>query len=316
MTDENGDLKTLAVKVVDDILFVGPSVTIQHVVDEIKRKYDLGTVVYGPGTFLFSGLTVTHNEDYTFTVHADEKIKDCEPYNLDRNRRKEIDEPANAVEIAAFRSIYGSIGWIGAAASPFCSFTSSYLQQRLPGVKVRDIITQVNMLRQIKRFGSVIQFKRPLDTKQYEISILIFADANRGSGQLGVISGLLIGEFKSGSIFHTINWISQKSKRPVRSVGVAETFAAGIAIDEGKLLKYTYERILGVSVGLFVVVDSNDLWETISTCRTPTDKSIRSDVCLIRYEFETKSLSRLIWIPGSSNLTDPLTKPNSPLRSE
>jgi len=136
MTDENGDLKTLAVKVVDDILFVGPSVTIQHVVDEIKRKYDLGTVVYGPGTFLFSGLTVTHNEDYTFTVHADEKIKDCEPYNLDRNRRKEIDEPANAVEIAAFRSIYGSIGWIGAAASPFCSFTSSYLQQRLPGVKV------------------------------------------------------------------------------------------------------------------------------------------------------------------------------------
>jgi len=315
MDDSDGKVKIMAVKVVDDILFAGPCDTIKKVVQEIKSKYELGTVVYGPGNFLFSGLTVTHNEDYTFTIHADEKINACEPYPLDRTRRKQIDENANPVELSAYRSINGIIGWIGAAASPFCSFASSYLQQRLPNVKVRDIITQINMLRQLKRLGSVIQYKRPTDSEKYEVSILIFADANRGkeSGQLGFVAGLLIGDFKSGSIFHTLSWISQKSKRPVRSVGVAETFAAGIAIDEGKLLKHTYERILGMQVGLYVAVDSNDLWETISTCRTPTDNAIRSDVCLIRYEFETKARDRLIWIPGQSNLTDPLTKPNSPL---
>jgi len=315
MVDEDGSLTAIAVKVVDDILFCGPTDVLKNVIGRISKTYDLGTIVYGPGTFQFSGLTIVQEEDSSITIHAEDKLDAVEAYSIDRNRRKQIDELVNSIELSAYRSVNGQIGWIGAAASPFCSFASSYLQQRLPDVKVRDLVTQINMLKLLKKFGSVIHFKRPTDKKEYSISILIFADANRGNtaGQLGFIAGLIIGDFKSGTIFHTLSWRSQKSKRPVRSVGVAETFAAGIAIDEGKLLKMAYQRILGLPIDLYVAVDSNDLWETISTCRTPTDKSIRSDVCLIRYEFETKALNRLIWIPGSSNLTDPLTKPNSPL---
>ena len=257
----------MTVKVVDNILFLVRSHLIQKFVNEVKENYDLGIVIYRPVLFLFSGLTVIQSDDYTFQVHADDKISASEPYQLDRNRRKKIDEPANAVEFSAFRSVNGVIGWIGATALPFCSFSSSYLQQCLPYVKVRDIITQVNVLRDIKRFGSVIQCKRNLDSKAYQLSILIFADANRGKEtvQLGFVAGLMIGDLESGSILCTISWISQKSKRPVRSVGVAQTSAACIAIDEGKLLNYTNERIFGITISLFVAVDSSDLWETIST---------------------------------------------------
>ena len=55
-----------------------------------------------------------------------------------------------------------------------------------------------------------------------------------------MIAGLLIGDFKAGSVFHTLNWFSHKSKRPVKSIGAAEILAAGEAIDEGKVLANSY----------------------------------------------------------------------------
>lgn len=40
---------------------------------------------------------------------------------------------------------------------------------------------------------------------------------------------------------------------------------------------------------------------------------MRGDVSVIRYEFETHKVNRVTWIPGKVNITDPLTKNNSPL---
>lgn len=45
----------------------------------------------------------------------------------------------------------------------------------------------------------------------------------------------------------------------------------------------------------------------------PEDKSIRGDLELLRYYYKTKELSKLVWIPVSTNLADPLTKPDNPL---
>lgn len=65
--------------------------------------------------------------------------------------------------------------------------------------------------------------------------------------------------------------------------------------------------MLGIQVDLNVEIDSKDLFSTFYTCINATDKSIRGDVSVIRYKFETKK------IPGSTNLTDPGTKRNSSL---
>ncbi len=70
---------------------------------------------------------------------------------------------------------------------------------------------------------------------------------------------------------------------------------------------------MNVQIYLLIVVDSKDLYNTLSTCRNATDKSIRPDVSLIRYEFETRKVNRMIWVPGKANLADPFTKPGSPL---
>ncbi len=68
----------------------------------------------------------------------------------------------------------------------------------------------------------------------------------------------------------------------MKSVGSAETLAAGASIDEGKLLVKAYERLLNVGINLLIAVDSKDLYDTLSSCRKATDRSIRSDVSVRR----------------------------------
>eukprot|EP00178_Gracilaria_changii_P001336 TRINITY_DN1187_c0_g1_i1.p1 TRINITY_DN1187_c0_g1~~TRINITY_DN1187_c0_g1_i1.p1 ORF type:complete len:639 (-),score=88.06 TRINITY_DN1187_c0_g1_i1:5196-7112(-) len=311
-----GSLCVLAVKVVDDVLFAGSRAHLETVIAGIQDKYTLGTIVYAPGTFQFYGLTVCQKEDYTISIHGDEKLSSYEPYPIDRTRRKQQDEPLNAIELSAFRSLNSSIGWLGIAASPFCATASSVLQQKGPHVKVKDLVTQFNVLRNLKRRGSLCHYKVP-PSGTHPVSVLVFSDASRSidHGQLGFVAGLLFGEFETNSVFHPVSWSSHKSRRPVKSIGSAEVLAAGCAIDEGKVLKRAFSKLLDVEVSLLVVVDSKDLFDTLSTCRNATDRSIRADVSVIRYEFETYQVSRMSWIPGKLNFADPLTKLDSPLCS-
>eukprot|EP00171_Calliarthron_tuberculosum_P001315 IDg1315t1 len=312
---ESNELKAAAVKVVDDVLFAGPKPLIQNSISKIQSQYELGTVLYGPGTFLFYGLTICQNEDMHVTVHADNKLEKLEAYPIDRHRRKQSESLLNAIEMGEFRSLNSSIGWLGIAVSPFCSFYASYLQQKAPKPLVKDLILQINSLRLLKKLGTSTKYLRPQRGKTMTVSVLVFSDASRtvDHGQLSYICGLLFGDMKCGSIFHTISWVSHKSKRPVKSIGSAEILAAGEAIDEGKNVANAYQKLLGLKVDLIVVVDSKDLFTTLSTCRNATDRSIRGDVSVIRYEFETKNLTRLVWIPGNINIADPGTKTNSPL---
>ena len=306
-----GDLQVVAVEIVDDVLFTVKN-AIEQLIANIQSNYELGTVVYGPATFLFYGLQICQDTDYSITLQGDEKINGLEGFPISRQRRKEGDTALNPVEMSSFRSVNSSIGWLGIAASPFCAFYASYLQQKVPGTKVSDLICKLNSLRLLKKLGSTMLYKRPNDKKDYKISILIFADAD-DHGQLGMIAGLPIGDFKAGLVFHTLNWSSQKSKRSVKSIGDAEILAAGETIDEGKVLANAYRELLHMEIELLVALDSKDLFETLSTCRNSIDRSIRADVSVIRYEFETQKVNRMSWIPGKVNLADPVTKPNSPL---
>ena len=51
----NSVLNLIAVKIVDDVLTAEKTQVIENFISQIKRKYKLGTVVYGPGNFLVFG---------------------------------------------------------------------------------------------------------------------------------------------------------------------------------------------------------------------------------------------------------------------
>jgi len=200
-------------------------------------------------------------------------------------------------------------------ASPFCSFYSSYLQQKAPDTTVSNVVEQINVLCKLKRFGTVISYPRPTDRGKYELLILVFADAAKPGdhGQIGVPTGLLVSELKNNSIFHPISWISHKSKRPVKSVPAADILASAEEIDEAKAISHTYSELIRIDIDAQLCVDSKDLFYISSTQRNSTDRSIRDDFACIWFEFQVGNLKKTTWIPGNVNLADNLTKTDNPI---
>lgn len=156
---------------------------------------------------------------------------------------------------------------------------------------VHDPIAQTNSLRQLKRLGALIRYESPTtDSLKHKASICVFSDAGRvvDHCQPSFVSGFLIDDLGKDAHFHTLSCMCEKSRRPTKSTGDAEVLAAGEAIDEGKVLRATFELLLDISIGLIVVVDSKDLYTSLSTQRNCVDRSIRADVNCIGLDFETK----------------------------
>lgn len=79
-------------------------------------------------------------------------------------------------------------------------------------------------------------------------------------------------------------------------------------------MRDSLQILMETEIELWIAVGRKDLYISLSTQRNSIDKSIRADVNIIRFDFETKVLNRMFWIPGRCNLSDPGTKQDSPLQ--
>lgn len=93
------------------------------------------------------------------------KLNSIQYHPIERLRRKQIRDEANAIEKSTFRSCNGSIVWICASASPFCDLSSSHLQQKLNALQM-NIVEQIDHLKVLKKLGTTISFRRPVDKKE------------------------------------------------------------------------------------------------------------------------------------------------------
>lgn len=314
MHDE-GKLVLIAAKIVDDIKLAGTEYHTSRFIKMFNKSFKLGTVVKGPGSMRFFGINIEQDEDNTITTDAEDKLNDLTEYCLSRTRRKQFGSSLNQIEKNHFASINSSLGWIGTAASPFCSFYASFLQQKTPDTNVSHLVDQINIVKKLQKLGTNICYPRPNDKKKYNLTVLAFADASKPNeyGQIGVIVGLLVGEFAQNSIYHPVSWLSHKSKRPTKSVPAAEILATTEAIDEVKMICNAYREILRIKIETQICVDSKDLFTSLSTQRNSIDRSMRNDVSCIRFKFQVGSLDKITWLPGKLNLADALTKQDSPL---
>lgn len=87
--DSSALLTIVAVKIYDDVRFAGPKCVLQDSIAKIEKQYKLGTVVYGPRSFLYYGLQISQDSDYTITAIADAKLDILEGYPITRQRRKQ-----------------------------------------------------------------------------------------------------------------------------------------------------------------------------------------------------------------------------------
>ena len=66
------------------------------------------------------------------TIQGDEKLYAINCFPIDVHRRKQLDEPLNAVEHRSFRSVNSFIGWLGANAPLFVLFALVGYSERSP----------------------------------------------------------------------------------------------------------------------------------------------------------------------------------------
>ncbi|CAN8063100.1 unnamed protein product [Agarophyton chilense] len=146
---------TLAVELVDDILFAAPRHRLTQVINRVKDDYMLGTVVYG-----------SHSEkEFCNTIHGDHKLQCFELLVISRLRRKEPEDTLKNNEKARFGSLNSSIGWLGIAASQCRAHAASFIQQKKPLPYVKDLVTQVYVLRGLKKRGTTVSYCKPLRLK-------------------------------------------------------------------------------------------------------------------------------------------------------
>lgn len=300
---------------VDDLLAAGIGDKAHNLLTQFNHQFKLGSLKIGPGRFRFFGTNVIQNEDLSVIKNADVKLEGIFEYSVSRLRRKSQDSSLNMIEKRAYMSTNSSLGWIGTAASPICPFYTSHLQQKAPEIKVKHLIEQNNILKKLKKYGTTIAYPRPPLNVELPLSIVVFDDASRSdeNGQIGIIAGLVVGDVREGSTFHTLLWLSHKSKRALKSVPLAEILAAAEGIDEGKAISAVYCELLETDVKLRIFVDSKDLFTSMSTQRVSVDRSIRGDVSSNRFEFQTGTVSEISWVPGKLNISDVLTKTDSSL---
>lgn len=68
----------------------------------IHAKFALGAVTHGPGAFWFFGLNIFQQEDHSFSIDGDDKLKALETMLVSRIRRRQRDQRLIAVEQRTF----------------------------------------------------------------------------------------------------------------------------------------------------------------------------------------------------------------------
>lgn len=124
-------------------------------------------------------MNIIQEENFEITTNADDKLYALFEYTLSRERRRNSEKDVNQLERNSFMLLNSSLSWIGTAASPLCSFYSSYLQQKCPNIKVKHISEQSSILRKLKRIGTSIKYVRPTLNLEHKLKVLAFADAPR-----------------------------------------------------------------------------------------------------------------------------------------
>lgn len=189
-----------------------------------------------------------------------------------------------AIEKAAFMSINASIGCLGITALLLCAFCSSHLQQKLYNARVSALMTQATSISHLNCHGTMSSYISP-PTSSDHVTLAAFAHSSHTDTaiQLCFIVCIVFGELKRGSVLHLLSWGSHKSRRPVRSTVAAEIIVAGETLNEIVSLLYVESEILDVTVQIAVLVDSKDLFKSLSSQGQPPDKLFRRDVNFIRF---------------------------------
>ena len=242
--NESGRICNIVAKVTDDFLIGGTIQNIQAFIGRMGKRFDVGkTVMDKP--FLFDGCEIEQDHDGNIKISMHRCIEKVKHIPLSRQRRKQIHEPVSEDGRRHFRTLAGTLLYLGNGVLPQASFVTSIFQQKISALSVRHLVEANNMIDELLCLSPWIKFIKSSDVRNVIISS--FSDAShpkdRDYGQSGIICGLRIITNNGVDLFHTIDWFSHKQKRVSYSSYGAEIFACASADDRGYYLRQAINSI-------------------------------------------------------------------------
>ena len=243
-----------------------------------------------PLTFNGAHLEITSN---TITVS---QSRQCEKISIVTNASQYVAERARGA-------------YISSVCQPQAAFALSYAAQT--SSPDDDDIKLLNKCLQWqidnKQFG-LTYVKLDMET----LRVIVFTDSSfannkDNSSQIGYVLVLADGNNKC----NLIHWSSIKCKRVTRSVLASELYAMGNGFDTACVIKHTVDAIRSKDTPLIICIDSFSLWECLVKLGTTREKRLMIDVGAIRQSYERREIAEIVWIEGTSNPADSMTKASS-----
>lgn len=152
-----------------------------------------------------------------------------------------------------------------------------------------------------------VRLKYPkLDWKS--LYLLVYTDgsfANNGlESQIGYVI-LLADKTGHASILH---FSSTKAKRICRSALTAEALSFVAGLDFAYMLKADLQEMLGMSIPMKILTDSEPLFNIITRERITTEKRLMLDLAAARESYRRREIDNIGLISSEHNIADALTK--------
>ena len=200
---------------VDDGLFAGDSV-FHEKINQFERMFPFGN--RKQKNFVFTGLQISQQDDYSIHIDQTTYVKDINPINIDKDRRKHPEEPINEEERQALRGIIGNLQYAAVNTRPDLGNRLSMLQSRINNGQINDLIEANRLLHDAKVHAGV-KCKYQHIPKE-EIRFVAFSDASFASeknqsshqGLMIMTAHRDIGENRKSAV-NPILWSSKKIQK-------------------------------------------------------------------------------------------------------
>lgn len=311
----DGKLELIVAKTTDDFLAAGTGEAVRSFFEKMKERFTVGKSII-ENRMNFNGCVIEINPEEGATIGMYDYLNRLSPIDISRNRRKDAEAKATQREIADYRSLAGTLMYLGTSVLPKASLVTSVMQQRINDLRVTHLVASNSMLKDLLLLKPVLNFP-PIDGEISSAILTSFSDAAHGGkesdyGQTGGVTGIRISHSgRSKETFYGITWMSGKQRRISHSSFGSEIIAAAEVEERGFDMRETIREIFPqCNIKHEVIVDSRALFDTITTLHEIREYRLRRTVSRIRNSFEAKELDIVRWLPGRENMADALTKRN------
>lgn len=306
--NDDNTVHAVLAKVTDDMLVIADVQLVKKFTENVKKRFTVSTETIDDYIIL-NGCHISQTKDREITF----SIKD---YMAKNDEKDDQSRRASPSEIQKYRKLAGELVWIVYRVLPKTAYFGSYVEQKVPQLKFRDLLEVKRVLKELKRLRAVLKYRLP-PSAIFPLVITFSSAAfnfyrSHKCGQTGIVTGLnFYSDNTQDDIFHVVNWYSGKEHSVCRSSYGAEILAYTDTDDRGIYIKTSLDHLFrSKDVQHEINVDSKGLYDTITTLHEGRDYRLHQTVQQIWDSFEEEELNLLWWVQGGANVADALTGRN------